>query len=454
MSESPTLTRWRLLAYGLPGLPGAVVLLPLYVYLPTYYADDLGLGLAWVGSVLLIARLWDMVSDPLIGLLSDRWTTPFGRRKPWLVAGTPLVIVSAFPLFLAESGATPWDLLVWTSLLYLGATMISLPHNAWGAELSDDYHARSRITGTREGLVVLGTLAAAALPALLPGGTKTTLQVIPYALAVVLPVTVLLATLSVPEVPVRKPARAAARSWRQGWKILRGNRPFLLLIAAYLVNGIANGLPATLFLMFARHVLEANEWQEGMLLLSYFLCGILSIPLWLACSRKLGKHRAWMLAMGLSCLFFALVPLLGSGDVWLFLGICVATGFCLGADLTLPASMQADVVDLDRLKTGKSRAGLFFAVWGMATKLALALAVGIAYPLLELFQFDPQAEQHQAGSLFALAVLYAWLPVALKLGSIWLFSAYPIDQATQLRIRGLIARRDGLEPPEAPAARN
>ncbi len=441
MSDTPSLSRWRLLAYGAPGFPGAVVLLPLYVYLPAYYADDLGLGLAWVGAMLLAARLWDMVTDPLIGILSDRWRLPFGRRKPWLVLGTPLVIVSAFPLFLAESGVTAWELLVWTSLLYLGATMISLPHNAWGAELSSDYHTRSRITGVREGLVVLGTLAAASLPAILPGGTKTTVQVIPYALACVLPITVLLATLCVPEAAARRRPPAARRSWRRAWKVVRTNRPFVLLIAAYLVNGIANGLPATLFLMFARHVLEATEWQEGLLLLSYFLCGILSIPLWLACSRKLGKHRAWMLAMALSCVFFAVVPLLGAGDVWLFLAVCLATGLCLGADLTLPASMQADVVDLDRLRTGESRAGLFFSVWGMATKLALALAVGIAYPLLELFQFDPQAEAHQPLGLFALAALYAWLPVALKLGAIALFSAYPIDQATQERIRGLIARR-------------
>jgi Na+/melibiose symporter-like transporter len=441
MPETPRLSGLRLFAYGFPGLPGAVVLLPLYVYLPAFYADDLGLGLQGVGVVLLIARLWDVVSDPLIGMASDRLRTPLGRRKPWLLLGAPLVIFSAFPLFAPGGEASLGELLLWTSLLYLGATMISLPHNAWGAELSNDYHERSRIAGMREALVVLGTLLAAGLPALLPGGTLETLEVIPYGLAVVLPIAVLVALLLVPE-PVIRQRRRTGNALRQGWKALKGNRPFLLLIAAYLVNGVANGLPATLFLLFARHVLEANQWQEGLLLLSYFLCGILSIPLWLACSRRFGKHRSWMLAMGISCLFFLPVPLLGAGDAWLFLAICMATGFCLGADLTLPASMQADVVDLDRLRSGRGRAGLFFAVWGMATKLALALAVGFAYPALALFGFDPQSESHGSIGLLALAGLYAWLPVALKLGAIWLFSAYPIDQRQQERIRGLIERRE------------
>ncbi|WP_455373487.1 MFS transporter [Limibacillus halophilus] len=441
MPDSPRLSGARLLAYGFPGLPGAVVLLPLYVYIPAYYADDLGLGLQGVGIMLLIARLWDVVSDPLIGLASDRLKTPLGRRKPWLLLGAPLVAWSAFPLFAPGSEASLGGLLLWTSLLYLGATMISLPHNAWGAELSSDYHERSRIAGMREALVVLGTLFAAGLPALLPGGTLVTLEVIPYGLAVVLPIAVLAAVLFVPEPTIRQ-RRHLDRPFRQGWKALKGNRPFLLLIAAYLVNGVANGLPATLFLLFARHVLEATQWQEGLLLLSYFLCGILSIPLWLACSRRLGKHRTWMLAMGVSCLFFLPVPLLSAGDVWIFLAICIATGFCLGADLTLPASMQADVVDLDRLRSRRGRAGLFFAIWGMATKLALALAVGLAYPALALFGFDPQSESHARTGLLALAGLYAWLPVALKLAAIWLFSAYPIDQRQQERIRALIERRE------------
>ena len=168
-------------------------MLPLFVTLPAFYAVDMGLGFATVGVVLLAARLWDVVTDPLIGSLSDRWAGRFGRRRPWLVAGAPLVLVIAALLFLpGETAAWP-HMLLWTMLLYLGGTMIILPYTAWGAELSPDYHERSRIAAWREGMVVVGTLAAAGLPVLLGADRGETLKVIAWALWIVLPLSLLVA---------------------------------------------------------------------------------------------------------------------------------------------------------------------------------------------------------------------------------------------------------------------
>ena len=300
MNNNSPLGRGALLAYGAPGAPTALVLLPLYLYLPAFYADNLGLGLANVGFMLLAARLWDMISDPMIGVMTDRISTAWGRRKPWILLGVPLVVVSIFPLFHPAEDVSIWELFFWTCLLYLGATMVILPHAAWGAELSGDYHERSRITGAREGFVVLGTIAAAALPAALSGGSLAAIEVIPYAMAVVLPITVAAALWLVPDGPARQRSQTK-RSLRRGMEVLRANKPFQVLLATYFLNGIANGAPAALFLLFVNHVLGANEWQQGLLLLSYFMGGILSIPLWVLVSRRIGKHRAWMLAIGCFC---------------------------------------------------------------------------------------------------------------------------------------------------------
>ncbi len=426
-----------LLAYGLPGLPLAALLLPLYVTLPAFYAVDLGLGLFEVGVVLLLARLWDVVTDPAIGALSDRLTTRLGRRRPWLLAGAPLVMVSAGFLFLPGPGAGLGGLLVWTMALYLGATMILLPYTAWGAELSPDYDQRSRIAGWREGLVVVGTLLAAGVPAVVGAERAAALEVIAWALWIVLPVCLLIAVRFVPERPalVRRPL-----AWRRGLKVLWLNGPFRRLIAAYLLNGIANGLPATLFLLYVEHVLQRPEWS-GILLFVYFLCGIAAIPLWLRLSRRWGKHRTWIGAMVWAAAVFAFVPLLGPGDHIWFLAVCVLTGISLGADLTLPASMQADVVDLDTLRSRQSRAGLYFALWGVATKLALALAVGIAFPLLALAGLDPDQGSASPAGLLALTTLYSLLPAAIKLGSVALIAGYPITATRQRRIRRLIGAR-------------
>ena len=436
MSHSPPdhrpLARRVLAAYGLPGLPMAALGLPLFIYLPTFYAADLGLNLTAVGAVLLLARLWDGVTDPAIGVLSDRTASRWGRRRPWMIAGLPVTLLAMWMLFVPPQGAGIAHLLGWSMLLYLGWTMISLPHSAWGAELSPDYHERSRITASRELFVVLGTLIAAGLPALVEGGNAAVLKVLALTLLIALPLTILLACAAVGEPP--RPAPRTS-NWRLAIRVLAANRPFRRLIAAYLLNGIANGLPATLVLLFAAQVLQLGE-LSGLFLTVYFGCGILSIPVWIAASRKLEKHRAWCMAMLLNCLFFAPVPFLGAGDMAGFLAICVLTGLCLGADLALPPSMQADVVDIDTAESGAHRAGLYFALWGVATKLALALAVGIAFPILDLFGFQAASGSvNDPAALTALAALYAIAPILFKLAAIALMWGYPIGAAEHAAVK-------------------
>ena len=434
---SGRLNRTTLFAYGLPGLPLAALLLPLYVTLPAYYAVDLGIGFAAVGAVLLVARLWDVVTDPVIGAVSDRLRTRFGRRRPWLVAGAPLIMISAGFLFLPGQEASWTSLLFWTIALYLGATMITLPYTAWGAELSSDYNERSRIAGWREGLVVVGTLLAAGVPAALGAGRGFSLEVIAWALWFVLPVCLLIALRFVPEPSL---PMTTELDWRRGIRTVWSNLPFRRLIAAYFLNGVANGLPATLFLLYVDLVLQAPT-LSGLFLFLYFFCGIAGIPLWLYLSRRWGKHRAWIVAMVWAAAIFAFVPLLGPGDEVWFLAVCVLTGISLGADLTLPASMQADVVDLDTLRSRRRRAGLFFALWGVATKLALALAVGIAFPLLDLAGLDAEQPNPDGSGLLTLAVLYSLLPAVMKLGAVALVVGYPITARRQQRIRRLIETR-------------
>jgi GPH family glycoside/pentoside/hexuronide:cation symporter len=235
-------------------------------------------------------------------------------------------------------------------------------------------------------------------------------------------------------VPDPAPPRAHTADMRQAWRALVGNRPFRRLIAAYLANGIANGLPATLFLLFVGHVIAAPD-QAGLLLFVYLLSGILAIPFWLRLSFHLGKHRTWAIAMLWVCAIFAFIPFLGLGDLRAFATICVLSGVGLGADLVLPTAMQADVIDIDRMQTGTRRTGLYFALWSMASKLALAVAVGLAFPLLDWVGFV--TEGHNGPSaLSALASLYATLPLAFKLMAVALVWNFPLGaevQATLLR---------------------
>jgi Na+/melibiose symporter-like transporter len=432
-------SRLKLLAYGFPGLPLAALGVPLFIFLPSFYAQDRGLSLAAVGLVLLAARLWDAVTDPVIGLLSDRIATRFGRRKPWILAGTPLTCLAVYMLFVPPEGAGVLHLFVWSAVLYLGWTMVQLPYTAWGAELSGDYHERSRITAFRETMVVFGTLLASGMPAAIAAaGGQNDLGEVLTALAVflilALPLSVLLAAGLVAETPPGPaPVRKTAHRWRAGAALLIRNKPFLRLILAYLLNGLANGLAATLFVLFVQKGLALPEAVDT-LLLTYFLLGIAGVPLWLFVSHRLGKHRTWIVAMLLNSAIFATVPLLGPGDYFAFLAICVGTGLCLGADLVLPPSMQADVVDVDTAEGGGARTGLYFALWGMATKLALALAVGIAFPVLEIAGFDAAGE-NDAEALLTLSLLYGAAPVVLKLAAIAIMRGFPVTAEKQAELR-------------------
>lgn len=441
----------RLAGYAAPALPLAMLTLPVYVVLPPHYAGTLGLGLGTVGAVLLLARLWDAVSDPLVGFLSDRIPTPFGRRRPWIALGLPVTLLGVWQLMLPPEGADAWHLGVWSAVLYTGWTLMVVPLTAWGAELSDDYHERTRISGAREGAVVLGTMAALALPAALGAGGAgeegRTLAIIGWATVILLPLSLVSLMYAVPE----RPAEASPPiGFRRGVAVLAGNGPFRRLVAAYLLNGVANGLPATLFLPFVGQGLGAGG-QAGILLSVYFACGVGAVPLWIGLSRRFGKHRTWSAAMVAACLAFAPVPLLGPGDFWPFLAICVFTGLMLGADLVLPTAMQADVVDIDRMRTGGARrTGLYFALWSLATKLSTALAVGLAFPLLEAVGFRTEGP-NDATPLAVLALTYSALPIAFKLGAVALLWSYPLDEARQAAIRRRIERRAAAaRPPDPP----
>jgi len=431
-------SRLTRLAYGLPGLPLAVMGIPMYLFLPAYYSAQL--GLAGVGAVLLVARLWDVITDPLIGTLGDRLDTRLGRRRVLMFIGTPLLLLSAWQLFRPPVDVGLTYLLIWGLVAYLGWTLIQLPYTAWGAELSTDYDQRSGITASREGFMLVGTLVAIAWPYIqawiggssginpLDEPTAAALAGLAWIMVIMMPICLALTFWRVPE----ERRQTAPTGWLKGWQLLRRNKPFMRLMGAYVLNGMANGLPAAVFVMFVEHVIEAPEWTAA-LLMAYFVSGIVALPGWLVLSRYLGKHRSWSLSMLWASLIFLWVPFLGVGDIYPYLAICILSGASVAADTALPAAIQADLVDVDTSEGGGGRTGLFFGLWNMATKLALALAVGIGFPALELSGFHP--EQADVGNTMALALFYGAFPIVFKLAATAMVWNFPVDREAYGHIR-------------------
>lgn len=407
-SETPWRGGWRQgLPYGALGLPLAFVALPLYVVLPHHYADTFGVPLALLGAVLLGARLLDAVADPWIGRLVDGWFARSVRQVlAAAVAAAAVLAVGLKALFFPAVQGTS-ALLAWCAaslaVTYLAYSVLSVLHQAWGARLGGDEPRRARIVAWREGLALAGVLVASVLPSL--AGLPVAGLV--FLLALVAGTGLLwLAPRPGQGAPATSALAAPLRS-----------EGFRRLLAVYLVNGVASAVPATLVLFFIRDRLQAQAW-EPLFLASYFAAGALSMPLWVKTVARLGLARTWLVGMALAVAGFAWASLLGPGDVAAYAIVCVASGVALGADLTLPGALLAGVIQ--REGHGGRLEGGYFGWWNFATKLNLALAAGVALPLLQWSGYEPGARD--ADALRSLTLAYCLLPCALKLiagGLLW-----------------------------------
>lgn len=404
--------RRETLAYGLLGLPLAFAALPLYVHLPPLYAS-LGVDLAWLGAILLASRLLDAAVAPWLGQLADRWPRP-----RLLALALPLLALGFAGLTQPPAGAGGGWLLLWLLPTYLGFSAATLAYQAWGVDLGADAGQRTRLTAAREACGLLGILLAAALPAWWQGqGAALAASLQP--LGWLLPPLLLLAAW-----PLYRHSRQRRGSWQRavlppassGWSGLRADPALWRLLLVFALNGLASALPATLFLFFVADVLQQAA-TGGALLGLYFLAGALSLPFWVRLARVLGRVVAWAAGMLLALLAFAGVAWVGPGDLGRFALICLASGLALGADLALPAALLADLGE--RL----GQAGRCFGVWNLVAKLNLALAAGLALPLLAFAGYVPGHLQGTAalvlayavlplvGKLLALTLLWRWRPI-------------------------------------------
>ena len=399
------------LAYGLMGLPLAFVALPLYVLLPNYYAKEFGVPLAALGAILLGARLFDALIDPLLGRASDRLFAHSARAVLALALTAAGVLAAGFALLffpqLFISVTSSRAVMVWASAMllvtYAAYSFLSVSHQSWGAMLGGNEAQRARIVAWRETFGLLGVVTASILPVAL--GLPATAAIFCVALVVGW-----LAWTQAVQPHPNDPA--AARAPGALWLPFRHSN-FRRLLLVFMLNGTASAVPATLVLFFIQDRLQAPGDMEPLFLGSYFLAAALSIPLWLAVVRRIGLARAWLCGVALSIAVFMWATQVGSGMTGAFLTICVLSGVALGTDLALPGALLAGVIQSNG-DSGKAE-GAYFGWWNFAIKLNLALAAGLALPLLALFGYAPGVRSPEA--LSALVIAYCVLPCVLKLAA-------------------------------------
>jgi Na+/melibiose symporter-like transporter len=454
---------WRLGALAAPSLPLAAAGLPLSVYLPPYYATELGLGLPLVGAIFMLSRIWDAVNDPLIGVLSDRTRTRFGRRKPWIAAGTPLFVLATLAVFAPSIfGVTPgavW-LAAWLFLFYLGWTMIQIPLSAWSGELAAQYHQRSRIQTYVHVSAALGLLTVLVLPAALDAvahragetaaaGLKTALMG-GFVIAAVLPA-IVAALAFAPEPPTPPPADRRV-PLRQAIAQLAREPLLLKVLASDFAVTLGQSIRGSLFVFFVSAYMGRPDLAAGLFLLQ-FVFGVFAGPIWLRIGYRLGKHRTVVagelaqvvINLGLLLVLPASLPLL--------IGLTVAQGLAQGSGNLMLRAIVADVADKQRLDTGEDRTGLFFSVFSLAGKAGPAVAVGVALPLVAALGFQP-GKPNSPEALEALKWVFALGPALAHLVSAALIARFDLDEARHRQIRDALQARDATHsagPFPAPA---
>jgi len=445
------LTSGQKLFYGLPAFALAVVGIPVYVHIPKFYTDVVGVNIAWVGAVLLTVRVFDAVTDPLMGILSDRTKTPLGRRRPYMLFGSLCLAAAMFLLFVPPR----WEgnsMVVWFTIsviaLFVFWTAVTVPYEALGPSLTRDYSERTSLFAVRDGLLIAGTLVAAASPVIIeafqadPASADSQRSKFFWIALVYAPL--LVGTCLWCVWRVREPRDAQVETLPPDVKSLKGvmrNRPFVILLISYAIGALGSNLPATLILYYVQYVLEST--RADLFLFLYFASGILMLPLWIKASKRFGKKAAWLASMAINTVAFSFVYFLGAGDEWQYAVLVIFSGFGFGATLALPSAIQADVIDYDELLTGRRQEGWYIGIWSVVKKLAAAMGVGVGLTVLGMIGYVP-GEAQPPEVVQTLKVLYALVPSACNAIAFVIALAFPISQRVHQQIlEGIVLLKQG-----------
>jgi Na+/melibiose symporter-like transporter len=436
----------RLAAFAAIALPISAAALPLNLFVPQLYASEFGIPLALIGVIFLAGRIWDVAADPLVGALSDRTRSRFGRRKPWIAVGGLLFGLTAAALFFPPRELVgPAYLAVVLFAFYFAWSMIEIPSSAWAGEVSSDYHGRTRVVSYRAIASAIGLLAVLVLPTIIdqvdPGNGTLKLQVVGAFVVLTLLPALVLTLGSFREVPV--PAAPAHKTGLlKAAGLVFGDRLLLRVLVSDAAVTLGQSIRGGLIVFFVVWYMELPAWASGLYLLQ-FVFGVFSAPIWSRIGYRFGKRNAAILgelaqaAINLSLIF--VFP----GMLGLLIALTIAQGLTQGSGNLMLRAMVTDVADAHRLRTGHDRNGLFCSVFALSAKLGPAIGIGLALPLVAWLGFAPQAGNSPA-ALEGLKYVFALGPALSHLLATLIIWRFPLDEQAHAEIRRELELRDAI----------
>jgi len=453
--------------YGLGDWGTSAATVARNLYWLFFLVNVVGLETQFAGAVILIGRIWDSVNDPLIGMISDRIDTRWGRRRPFLLFGAVPFGLTFFLLFYIPSIESDFWLSIYYAVVFLLFdtlyTIINLPYAALTPELTEDYDERSSLAGWRIATAILASLVAGVTFSLLPediiaANLAETMDIsqavqIGYAVtaaiwAFTLILTPLLVFFNIDEPPDSKPVTGKFRPW-QTIKEVFSNRPFRLAAIIYLLSFTAADVVVAVFVWFLIYYIGAQPFFDTLIIALVLGVAFLTMPLTVKLMRRFDKRTTYMGTMAIYAIVLLIMSQIPRGGQSYVIVAAFFAGFGHGAANVIPWAMVADVVDVDELSSGQRREGIYTGYLVFLRKLAAAIAIFTLTQVLAVTGFQGGRTggliviDQPESALNALRILVGVVPAILLFLSILVAWRYPLDRKAHAQVmRELAIKRE------------
>jgi len=436
-------TKWF---YGIGDIGNATVNSAVQFFLMKFFTDAALILPALASSALLIGKIWDAINDPLFGWLTDRTKSKIGKRRVYMLFGAIPLGISIALLWSVPAGLSQVMTFIWIAFTFILFdtlwTLTNVPYYALTSELTDDYDERSSLTVYRMALAVPAYLLGAALTPLIVGFfavQRTGYGFIGIAYGALAALALLISASGLRERQNVIDTKGEENPFKSIKKAF-SNKAFIYLCLVYFVVNISFAFAKTLMAYFIEYQLLMKDLISvamGLML----VCVTIALPIWKKLSEKMDKGPAYAIGMGMGAVALALLFFLPHKPTWMIYPIMVLAGFGFAANWVFPWAMIADVSDFDRVKTGQYRSGMYYGVWGLATKISEALALASVGWMLTGFGYVPNVEQ-TTRSLLGIRLFFGVVPAICIFIAIPFLFKYPITRKVHAEVRAKLEAMD------------
>ena len=408
LSGSQSISFFTFLLYSLPSIPITSAQMIVYIIIPPIYSLLPNVGIAITGLAIMLSRFVDMISDPIMGTYLDSLVSKLGW-KIWLIFGFPLISIGIYILLNPIYKFEALSLFLGLIAVTLGWTFFLIPWWSIGIAISENSSKnRFKIVSFRELLTIPGIILGLIIAYYSDSSGEIYLIISLF----------LLSPLLIKKIPIPKISIQEKNSYFYNIQLFfKYNKNFRNLCLAYFFIGLSNGITSILFILFVQYIIAGSAFY---FLIIYFVSAFIGLPFIYLLGTKYKKNKVWIVFIILACISFLPVYFLENGDTIKFLMVCIISGLCLSADLILPASIQANIINQEQKKDNKVLVGKIYSVWSLIQKLTLAVSAGVCLPLLGYFGFNPSEVNPALGPL---SVCYGITPIILRLPAV-VFASY------------------------------